>query len=378
MAASPPASPERDRTRDAMPLLRLRLLSARGAAGGGLHALSLDVGRGEFMALAGPEDGGRRLLLAVLAGFARADSGEMLLAGRPIGRTPAHRRGVALVEATTPLLPHLSLARNLGLPLALRGAARTVREEMVAGLLERLGLAGLAGALPAALDAAQRRRAVLARALAGEPRLLLLDDVLAGLPAAAREALLLDLRGMREALPTVLMSCAEPAEALLLADRVAVLAGGRLQQVDAPAVLYDEPANAVAAQSGGPANLLGGTYVRAEDDLAEIHLDCGIAVQARPVDAVRGQRCLVMVRPERVALAAVSAEEMGDGALPAVVEDVLAQGGQTRLVLRVGAPGATNTRLVVQRPAGAPMSGLEIGRKAAVAWQPYHARAFRG
>lgn len=376
MAAAQPTAPDRaPRPLATVPLLRLRVLSAMAGAAS-LHALDLELGRGEFMALIGPEDGGRRLLLEVLAGFAAAGSGDMLLDGRPIGRTPAHRRGLAWVGAETRLLPHLSLAENLALPLRLRGVTGAARQDEIARLLERLGLAGLAGTLPHALSAAQQARAVLARALAAAPRLLLLDDPFARLPAAERDALGLALRGLRGALPGVLMACADPAEALLLADRVGVL-DHTLQQVDTPMALYDNPANAMAARCTGPANLLGGTYVRAEDDLAEIHLDCGIAVQARPVDAVRGQRCLVMIRPERVALAAVSAEEMGDGALPAIVEDVLAQGGQMRFSLRVGAPGAANTTLVVQRPAGAPMAGFEPGRKAAVAWQAYHARAFR-
>jgi putative spermidine/putrescine transport system ATP-binding protein len=342
---------------------------------GGL-GLRLDVERGEFFTLLGAAGAGKSALLAAVAGFEQAGGRDLLLEGRPIGRTAPHRRGIGLVVAGTALLPQLTVAANIALPLHLRGVARSARRAPVAELLDRLGLADQAALRPHRLAPEQAVRAVLARALAAAPKLLLLDDPLALLDRPARIALQFDLRRLHAALGlTVLHATRDPAEALLLADRVGVLADGRLQQIGPPQALYDEPASALVAGLLGEANFLPGLFVAEDDDLADIQLDCGITVQARPIDAVRGQRCVVAVRPERIAFATVSAEEMGDGALPATVQDVLPQGDHMRLRLIVGAPGSPAALLTVWRPAGAPLAGLHAGASAAVAWQPYHANA---
>ncbi len=365
--ANAPISPNRDRR---MPSVALPLLSV-----GGLE-LRLEVARGEFVTLLGPAAAEQSALLAVLAGFTPAAGRELLLDGRPISRTPPHRRGIALVETGTALLPHLTVAENIALPLRLRGTSRAQRQPPVAELLDRLGLIGQAALRPHQLAPEQAVRAALARALAAAPKLLLLDDPLAALDRQARIALQFDLRRLHATLGlTVLHATSDPAEALLLAERVGVLADGRLQQIGPPQALYDEPANMLVAGLLGEVNFLPGLFVAEDDDLADIHLDCGIAVQARPIGAVPGQRCVVAVRPERIALATVSAEEMGDGALPATVQDVLPQGDHVRLRLIVGAPGAPAALLTVRRPAGAPLAGLHAGASAAVAWQPYHANA---
>lgn len=366
-AANAQTSQHRDRR---APSLALPLVTV-----GGL-GMRMNVARGEFFTLLGPAGAGKSALLAVLAGFAPAAGRELLLDGRPIGRTPPHRRGIGLVEAGTALLPHLTVAENVALPLRLRGTGKAARQAAVAAMLDRLGIAGEAALRPQQLSPEQAVRAAFAHALVAQPKLLLLDDPLALLDRPARAALQFELRRLHDVLDlTVLHATRDAAEALLLADRVGVLADGRLHQVGPPQVLYDEPASMLAAGVLGEANFLPGMFVEEDDDLADIQLDCGIAVQARPINAVRGQRCVVAVRPERIALATVSAEEMGDGALPATVQDVLPQGDHVRLRLIVGAPGAPAALLTVRRPAGAPLVGLQPGASAAVAWQPYHANA---
>lgn len=354
-----PPSPQPRLVPAPLPLLRL----------GGFGPL-LEIGRGRYCALLGD---GASSLLALVAGFAPAAGHELLLDGRPIGRTPAHRRDIALVGPGAALLGHLSVAGNLALVAGRRAAAEG---------LERLRLAELAGFRPNRLSPEQLVRAELARALASRPQLLLLDDPLRGLAPGMRAALGRDLRRMHQDLGlTVLHATSDAAEALALADQAAVLAGGRLRQVGPPQALYDEPASALVAGLLGEANFLPGIYAGDDDDLAEIHLDCGVAVRARPVDAVRGQRCLVAIRPERIALAAVTpeemGEEMGEGALPATVQEVAVLGDHLRLRLIVGAPGAPAALISVRRPAGAPIAGLSVGAPAALAWQPHHAGAFR-
>jgi ABC-type Fe3+/spermidine/putrescine transport system ATPase subunit len=162
-----------------------------------------------------------------------------------------------------------------------------------------------------------------------------------------------------------------------LSDRIAVLAGGRLRQAGTPLALYEEPASAFVAGFLGENNRLTGTVVGLDEERASVRLDCGPTVEAVLADAGLGEPCVVSVRPERIAVAAVAAAEMGEGALPATVRDVIFQGDHIRLRLEVGLPGAPPSAVSVKRPAGVPLAGLQPGQPAAIAWQPHHARAFR-
>ncbi|OJY67867.1 MAG: Fe3+/spermidine/putrescine ABC transporter ATP-binding protein [Rhodospirillales bacterium 70-18] len=342
-----------------------------------VRGLTLDIARGEFLTLLGPSGSGKTTTLMLLAGFERPDSGDIQLDDQPITHIAPHRRGIGVVFQHFALFPHMTVAQNIAYPLRVRGFARAAQQDRVGRALDMVRLAGLGDRLPAQLSGGQQQRVALARALVFDPKLVLLDEPLGALDRTLREEMQLELRHLHERLGvTMLYVTHDQAEALTLSDRIAVFAGGTVCQLGTPQDLYEAPSTAFVAGFVGENNFLPGTYVRREDDLAEIHLDCGIAVEARPVNAMRGQRCVVAVRPERVALAAVAAEEMGEGALPATVEEVIYQGDHVRLRLRVGAPGAPPATLVVRRPAGVPMAGLAPGRPAAVAWQPYHASAF--
>ncbi len=340
-----------------------------------VHNLSLDVAAGELLTLLGPSGSGKTTTLMMLAGFEVPDGGTILLDGADITRLPAHKRGIGVVFQNFSLFPHMTAAENVAFPLEVRRIPKPERAERVAKALEMVRLAGLGERLPAQLSGGQQQRVALARALVFQPRLVLLDEPLGALDRALREELQIELRHLHEQLSvTMLYVTHDQAEALTLADRIAVFASGRLRQTGTPEALYENPETAFVARFLGENNFLHGTASGREDDLLRVRLDCGATVLARQGDAPETGRCLVAIRPERIAVAPISAEEMGEGALPARLIEAIYLGDHIRLRLDIGAPG---TLITVKRPAGAPMTGLTPGGTAAVAWQPYHARAFR-
>jgi putative spermidine/putrescine transport system ATP-binding protein len=181
------------------------------------------------------------------------------------------------------------------------------------------------------------------------------------------------LRGLfRRIGTTVLLATRDGDEAMLLADRIVVLEAGTLAQEGTPQSLYEEPANAFVASLVGENNRLPGTIEGMAEGECRVRLDCGPVVEARAADAGGpGSRCIVAVRPERVAVAAMAADDMGEGALPAALRDVVFLGDHVRLLLEIGRGGM----LVAKRPAGSRMP--RPGGPAAVAWDPYAAFAFR-
>jgi putative spermidine/putrescine transport system ATP-binding protein len=316
--------------------------------------LTLDVARGEFLTLLGPSGSGKTTTLMMLAGFEQPDGGEILLDGQPITRLPAHRRNIGVVFQSYALFPHMTVAQNVAFRLA--------------GFGERL---------PAQLSGGQQQRVALARALVFEPRLVLMDEPLGALDRALREEMQAEIRHLHAALGvTMLYVTHDQAEALRLSDRIAVMAGGTLRQVGTPEELYETPQDAFVAGFLGESNFLPGLVAEIEDDIALVRLECGVVVEALAGVVRPGERCLVAVRPERIAVAAVAAEDMGEGALPATLLESAYLGDHVRLLLRVGVAGFPTAEVAVKRPAGVPMAGLEPGLPAALAWQAHHARAF--
>ena len=303
-------------------------------------------------------------------------SGEILLADRPILRTPPQRRGIGVVFADQPILPQVTLAANVAAALRAAGLGRGEVVAPAAQALALLGLAGQEDRRAAQLSPIDHARLALARAIAGSPSLVLLDEPFAGLDRASRSALQGELRALQRKLGVAMIHVThDETEALLLSDRIGVLAKGGLRQIGAPAELYDAPQDAFVARFLGENNLLRGRIEDIVDDLARIRLECGPIVEARLADAMPGQSCLVAIRPERVAVASVPADEMGDGALPATLIETVFLGDHLRLRLQVGQPGRKLAEMVVKRPAGVPVGSLKPGQ-ASVAWQPYQAWAF--
>ncbi|MFO0075095.1 MAG: ABC transporter ATP-binding protein [Cyanobacteriota bacterium] len=239
--------------------LELRQLSRRVGERLLLDRLDLEVGPGECLALLGPSGCGKSTTLRLVAGLDAPSSGRILLQGEDITDRSAGSREVAMVFQSYALYPHLSVADNLALGLRVRGVGARERERRIASVLELLQLGELRERRPAQLSGGQRQRVALARALLRQPQVVLLDEPMSNLDAQLREELRPELRRLLcGGEPPVIYVTHDQQEAIGMADRIALLEGGRLQQVGSARELYADPANRfVATFLGRPAiNLL--------------------------------------------------------------------------------------------------------------------------
>jgi iron(III) transport system ATP-binding protein len=246
-------------------MIRLQRVSKSFGAARAVAAASIEVGRGEFVALLGPSGCGKTTLLRLIAGFEVPDEGTVRIGEQVVaGETwlPPERRHVGMVFQDYALFPHLSVARNVGY-----GLARQARERRVREALALVGLAGLGDRFPHELSGGQQQRVALARALAPEPSVVLLDEPWSNIDPMLRGSMRDELAAILRATGvTVLLVTHEQEEAFSLADRVALMRDGSIVQVDAPEEIYYDPATRWAAEFVGAANVLPG---RLEDGLVE-------------------------------------------------------------------------------------------------------------
>ncbi|MCC3299067.1 ABC transporter ATP-binding protein [Arthrobacter caoxuetaonis] len=251
----------------------------------GLSNVDLDVHDGEFLALLGPSGSGKTTLLRSIAGFVQPEGGTLCLGGRPVAGpgvwVPPEKRNLGMVFQDHAIWPHWSVARNVGYPLRLAGLPRKDAEARVRSVLGLVGLDGLGERAPAALSGGQRQRVALARAIAGAPQALLLDEALSSLDEPLRARLRLDLKALtsEQGLTSVHVTH-DRAEALALADRVAVLRAGRIEQIGTPQDLVRNPASTFVASFVSDAVLLDGTWVEGRLELAG-----GISIPGERLDA---------------------------------------------------------------------------------------------
>jgi iron(III) transport system ATP-binding protein len=224
-----------------------------------LKNVSLSIRPGEFFAFLGPSGCGKTTLLRLIAGFNQADSGSVLLGGEDISRLPPWRRGVGMVFQSYALWPHMTVARNVAFGLEERRLGRAEIAERVSAALALVGLEPLADRYPAQLSGGQQQRVALARTIAIEPKVLLLDEPLSNLDAQMRVQVRRELRDLQQRLGlTTIFVTHDQEEANSICDRIAVLSAGAVQQVGTPMELYQHPANLFVAGFIGTANILSG------------------------------------------------------------------------------------------------------------------------
>ena len=240
------------------PALRLdRVCKSFGRAAHALIDIDLDIAAGEFVSLLGPSGCGKTTTLRVVAGFEAPTSGRVILAGQDITALPPNRRPVNTVFQDYAVFPHMNVAENVGFGLSVRGVAADAIRRRVGEALELVGLGAFAARPVAALSGGQRQRVALARAIICEPKLLLLDEPLSALDAALREHMQVELKSLQARLGTTfVMVTHDQTEALSISDRIAVMNGGRIEQVATPAELYDRPATRFVAGFIGTMNLI--------------------------------------------------------------------------------------------------------------------------
>jgi multiple sugar transport system ATP-binding protein len=232
--------------------------------------LDLSVADGEFFALLGPSGCGKTTLLRTIAGLEQSSSGEIQLGGKDVTRLDAGKRGVAMVFQDYALFPHMTVAQNIAYPLRVRRASRQAQQDAAESTSAGLGLAQLLERRPAQLSGGQQQRVALARAIAMSADVLLLDEPLSNLDARLRlEARTFLKRLQRDLGLTTVFVTHDQAEALALADRIAVMAEGKIRQLGTPKEVFQRPADTFVANFIGstPMNLLTGTV---RDGLVEV------------------------------------------------------------------------------------------------------------
>jgi ABC-type Fe3+/spermidine/putrescine transport system ATPase subunit len=222
-----------------------------------LHDLSLEVARGELIALLGASGCGKTTLLRSISGLVPVEQGTILVSGQDIARLPPERRGTAMVFQSYALWPHMSVAQNIGYGLKVRGWSRARIAARVDEMLELLQLPGLAQRNVVDLSGGQRQRVALGRALAIEPSLLLLDEPLSNLDARIRQELRHEIRALQQRLGiTALHVTHDREEAMVMADRIVVLDQGRIAQIGTPEELFERPASPFVAAFMGADNVV--------------------------------------------------------------------------------------------------------------------------
>ncbi len=321
-----------------------------------VDAVDLKVEPGEFMTLLGPSGSGKTTLLMLVAGFVSPDSGRLMLGGEDISRIPPHRRDIGVVFQNYALFPHLDVRRNVAFPLEVRGGAAADIKRRVDWALELVHMQSFAARRIAQLSGGQQQRVALARAIVFGPRALLMDEPLAALDRNLRLDMQNELRGLQRSLgQTVVYVTHDQEEALNLSDRVAVMHGGRLQQVASPRDLYLKPRNAFVAGFFGEANLFHGMAAGEVLTLAD--------GQRLPLPQRHDGAGVLCVRPEMIQFQA--APTAGFPAIEGRVMDARFQGSIVRVRLETSVGPLTATRQITSA-AALPERGARVD----VSWMP--------
>ena len=334
--------------------------------------LNLSIGRGEFLTMLGPSGSGKTTCLMMLAGFETATHGEIRLGGQEINNIPPHKRGIGMVFQNYALFPHMTVAENLAFPLEVRKMGKSEREQKVKRALDMVQMGDFGGRRPAQLSGGQQQRIALARALVFEAELVLMDEPLGALDKQLREHMQFEIKHIADNLGiTVVYVTHDQTEALTMSDRVAVFQDGRIQQLDPPDVLYEEPQNSFVAQFIGENNTLNGTVKSITADKAVVELDNGEMIDTVPVNVnAVGDRTLVSIRPERVEF---NKDRLAADAhtLKAEVLEFIYMGDIYRTKLRV----AGNDDFIVKTRNAPDQRRLKPGEILEIGWRPQDCRA---
>ena len=313
-----------------------------------VDSLSLEITDGEFMVLLGPSGCGKSTALRMIAGLEEITSGLLTIGDRVVNHVPPRERDIAMVFQSYALYPHMTVRKNIESPLVANKAAKVSAEERNARVQEAaraLDLTEYLGRKPGELSGGQRQRVALARAIVRRPEVFLMDEPLSNLDAKLRTQTRLELVEMHRRLGTTIVYVThDQVEAMTMADRIAIINRGKLQQVGPPQAVYDRPANLFVAGFVGspPMNTLSGTltFVGGQPVVTTGH---GAVQAADAGSAGEGAQVIVGIRSEHL--------RVGDGpaTLDGVVENVELLGHERHVVVKVG-----ESLVVIRQPTEPP------------------------
>ncbi len=272
-----------------------------------LHKISLTIEEGEFITLLGPSGCGKTTLLNLMAGFAEADGGEIFIDGDLVTEIPPYQREIGIVFQNYALFPHMTVEKNVGYGLRMRGVPKVEIAERVEQALALVKLAGYGQRKPRELSGGQQQRVALARALVIRPKVLLLDEPFSALDKNLRLSMQVELKAIQRKLGvTTVFVTHDQGEALSMSDRVVVMSAGHVRQIGTPDDIYRRPQDPFVAGFVGDVNILPGHYA-GRDSTAVIELGGNkLRLPAERVNAHVGERLDVYMRPENLQLAPLS------------------------------------------------------------------------
>jgi putative spermidine/putrescine transport system ATP-binding protein len=324
-----------------------------------LQEFSLSASKGEFITLLGPSGCGKTTLLRLVAGLLQADSGAIRVNGQELTYLPAHKRNVGMVFQNYALFPHLTVAENIAFGLRAKGYPRAEIEAQVGRALEVVKLSGLGHRSVRALSGGQQQRVSLARAMAVEPTVMLLDEPFSALDRNLRETMRIELRQiLRETNATVIFVTHDQEEALVMSDRIAVMNQGRTEQIADPLSIYSTPATPFVLGFVGQALRLSGRVESSANGRSTVATAIG-PVRA-PYSLTPGARALVGVRPELVELAPSDA---CCNSAELQLRELVFLGSKTQLLFA----SAGDDVLMAETP-GPPLQGVVPGSRIGVRW----------
>src|SRR5215469_13463546 len=324
--------------------LRLEDISHRFGDFLAVRDINIDVAGGELVALLGPSGCGKSTLLRIVSGFIRQTQGRVLFDEDAVDHLPPSRRGVGIVFQNYALFPHMTVADNVAYGLQAQKWPRAKIAPRVAEMLALVHMGEFAERKPRQLSGGQQQRIALARCLATDPKLLLLDEPFGALDKNLRLDMQIEVKRLqREYGITTVLVTHDQEEALSMADRIAVMSRGRIEQVSSPTEIYDRPQTLFVNQFVGTANVLPGELVKANSGAAAVQLQAGVTLPVADGKSLQsGSSVVLSIRPEQLRIQGAPA----DGNLAAVINAVMPLGAHVVYDVTVG----EGTSLKVSEP----------------------------
>jgi spermidine/putrescine transport system ATP-binding protein len=286
------------------PMIALERVCKRFGEATAVDDVSLEIARGEFFSMLGPSGCGKTTTLRMIAGFEEPTAGRVRLDGEDVTLTSPRHRNVNMVFQDYALFPHMTVAENVGFGPKLKRVPRAERTARVEEILAVVRLEGLGGRRPAELSGGQRQRVALARALVNHPAALLLDEPLGALDLKLRREMQLELKRIQKSTGTTFVYVThDQEEALTMSDRIAVMDGGKVEQLADPKTLYEQPRTSFVADFIGTSNALTLSVDRRDGEHAIVEPGPGFRIVI-PAECTVGDDLQVSIRPEKISMVA--------------------------------------------------------------------------
>jgi spermidine/putrescine ABC transporter ATP-binding subunit len=335
-----------------------------------VRKLNLEIAEGEFVVLLGPSGCGKTTTLRMIAGFVDPSRGSIRIGGKVVNSVPPRLRDIGMVFQSYALFPHMTVAENIGFGLRQRKVPRAASAARVQEMLEMIHLSAYAHHNISRLSGGQQQRVALARAIAPSPSLLLMDEPLGALDQKLREELQVELLRLQRHLKiTTVLVTHDQQEAMVLADRIVIMANGTVQQIGTPEELYHQPTNQFVADFIGKSNLMKGRLVRND---GHVLIDFGVGIKL-PVDSQavharsEGNELMLGIRPEHLEFTTDSTQ---GPLIPGTIEQVQFLGQFVRYLVRT----PWDQVLTAERSGHEPV--LAVGSVTHLRWSAAHARWF--